>query len=95
MNGVAALEQRAPLPSGLSSTGSLASQAEARTLETTPGRDAPTLSKTPPFSKPSKRFRRSTSAVLRRDLGVAIQQLSVASKPSTTEKCWLDGPLPP
>ncbi|KAK6761282.1 hypothetical protein RB195_022369 [Necator americanus] len=61
MNGVAAVEQRqqlatspadwarAPLRSGLSSAGSLASQAEIPTSKTNPGRDIPILSKTLPF----------------------------------------------
>ncbi|KAK6762394.1 hypothetical protein RB195_023202 [Necator americanus] len=58
MDGVAALEQRqqpatstadwaiAPLPSGLSSAGSLAWQTETPTSQTSPSRDSPTLSKT-------------------------------------------------
>ncbi|KAK6736044.1 hypothetical protein RB195_018990 [Necator americanus] len=58
---------RALLPSGLSSAGLLALQAETSTSKTSPSRDASTLSKTPPFSTMSKRIQRSTPAVLQRD----------------------------
>ncbi|KAK6732109.1 hypothetical protein RB195_016472 [Necator americanus] len=107
MNGVAALKQRqqpgpstadwarAPLRSELSSAGLFTSHAEALTSKTSPGRETPTLSKTPPFSTLSKRIRRSTPTVLRRDSGVAVQQMSVASRLSAAEKCWLDGSLTP
>ncbi|KAK6756771.1 hypothetical protein RB195_014914 [Necator americanus] len=107
MNGVAAFEQwqqpatspadwaMAPLPSGLSSGGSLASQMEIPTSKTSPGLDASHTVEDSAILLQSRRIQRSTPAILRRDSDVAIQQSSVASTPSATEKCWLDGSLSP
>ncbi|KAK6740140.1 hypothetical protein RB195_008547 [Necator americanus] len=107
MSGVTALEQRqhpgtsaadwarAPLSSGLSSAGSLASRLEKPISKTSLSREAPTLSKSPPLSTLSKRIRRSTPTVLRRVSGVAIQQSSVDYRLSATKKRWLNGYITP
>ncbi|KAK6756702.1 hypothetical protein RB195_014873 [Necator americanus] len=55
---------RAALASGLSSAGSLASQAETPTAKTSPGHDAPTQSKTASFSTLSNRKQASLASVI-------------------------------